>query len=127
MYIDHELVMSDGQAITADAVSTNVLNVGADIGPGEPINVEVKVAEDFATCTSLTVDLQTATDAAFTTPVTLQSSTILLADLVAGKRFPFSTVPEGTLGFIRMNYVVNGADATAGKVFAALVSDRKEG
>jgi len=53
MYVDSQLLFSDAQAITADAVGTNVIDLGVDrsIGNGEPMCVmfSVDVAADQTT------------------------------------------------------------------------------
>ena len=56
MFIDALLLVSDAQAITADAVSTNTIDLGNPtvknrIGSGEPMAfaVQIDVAADFTT------------------------------------------------------------------------------
>lgn len=53
MFVDKTLEFSDGQALTATAVSTNVIDLGADldIGVGQPVFlvVTVQVAPDATT------------------------------------------------------------------------------
>ena len=56
MRTDAFLLLSDAQAVTADAVSTNALKIGAaglDIGIGEPLAVVfvIDVAADYTTAT----------------------------------------------------------------------------
>ena len=62
MIIDKELELSDGQAITADAASTNVIDLGqtADVAPGVPLQVrfQVDTALSGGTFSALTVKLQ---------------------------------------------------------------------
>lgn len=72
MYIDRNLLLSDAQAVTADAVGTNVidLSVARSIGSGEPISVffQVDVAADQTTGDEdYTFDVEFASDAAQTT------------------------------------------------------------
>lgn len=111
MFVDSKLELSDAQALTATAVSTNVLPVSGNIGPGEPmaIAVTVNVAADTAQANeTYQFVLQTATDAAFTSPVNLMTT----------EAFDGSTLLEGTtfmvplgsnnLAFLRMNYVLGG-------------------
>ena len=120
---DLNLILSDAQAVTATAVSTNVIALDAtkDKSFGRPTLLEVKVGTAFAGLTSLKVDVQTATDAAFTTPVVLVSSGVIaLADLVSGYQFNPQFLPKVNFGFIRLNYTVVGT-GTAGTINAALV------
>ena len=122
MLIDNELVYSDSQAITADAASTNVLDLGAaGRAPGEDLTVLAHVEEAFDNLTSLTLTVQTATDAAFTTPVAQQSVTVALADLTVGKQIDLGPLLNGTLQYSRVYYDVTGTDPTVGKVTAAIV------
>lgn len=139
--IDNTLVFSDGQAITADAASTNIIDTLApgtpygyaaalvrDLGLGHEIPIEVRVTQSFNTLTSLTVSLQVDSTAAFSTPKTVATSgAIALASLVAGYRFKMlSLVPEGTdEQFVRLYYDVTGTDPTTGKIFAAVVAGRQ--
>ena len=72
MYLDALLQFSDSQAVTADAVGTNVidLSVNRSIGNGEPMAVVfvVEVAADQTTGDEdYTFDVEYATDAAQTT------------------------------------------------------------
>jgi hypothetical protein len=141
MIVDDTLVLSDHQAITASAASTNIIDIGAagtpfghaaavrrDIGIGTDIDVEVRVTTTFATLTSLSVALQVDDDAAFGSPTTIATGpAVAAASLVAGYRFTFpATLPEGTAErYIRLLYTVAGSDATAGKVFAGVVAARQ--
>jgi hypothetical protein len=138
MIIDANLVLSDNQAITASAASTNVIDLGAtgtpvghaaalvaDLGKLEDVCMIATVTETFATLTSLTVSLETSDDNATFREVA--SKTSLAAALTAGTQLKFpSEVIEGADGrYLRLNYTVNGADATAGKIFAAVVAARQ--
>ena len=72
MIIDAQTQFSDSQAVTADAVGTNVIDLGADIslGNGEPMAVlfTVEVAADQTTGDEdYTFDVEYASDAAQTT------------------------------------------------------------
>lgn len=72
MYVDAQQLFSDAQAVTADAVGTNVIDLGSDrsIGTGEPMGVVfvVDVAADQTTGDEdYTFDVEYASDAAQTT------------------------------------------------------------
>lgn len=126
---------SNGQAITASAMSTNYLNLGSprtapgapaaqkrDIGGGNSQPVVIEVTEAFATLTSLTANLQVSDTAAFTVAKTVATTgPIPLADLTVGKKLPISMVPQGADGqYMRLSYVVAGTAATAGAITAGL-------
>ena len=139
MIFSKELLFSDNQAITATAVSTNVVDLGAtgtpahgaaaltrDVGPGEPVPIEIMITEDFDLLTSLDIQVQVATDEAFTSPVVAISQSIALASLVAGARVNFMYLPEGiNLRYMRLNYAVTGTDPTAGQIYAGISMGRQ--
>jgi hypothetical protein len=142
MIVDHTLVLSDHQAITADAASTNIWDLlaqgtpvgwvsayGRDMGDGyHEIPMLVQVTEAFNTLTSLTISLQTDTTAAFSTPTTVATSgAVALANLTLGAQIPiFGRVPNGVNEqFVRLYYDVTGTDPTLGKIFAAVVAGRQ--
>lgn len=128
MIFDNENLFSSNQAVTASAASTNIVDLGdaEDRGPGSPIEIEALVTEAFATLTSLTVGLQSSTDAAFTSPVTHYSTgAIAQASLTAGKRIAIPAALQDVNRYIRLYYTVSGSNATAGKVYAGVVSGRQ--
>lgn len=130
MIIDKENLFSEHQAITASAASTNSIDMGAE-GAYTPtpndknIDMNIQVTEDFNNLTSLKVGVQTDSDSAFGSAVTLVESTILLADLKAGYKFPLIKLPEGCSRYVRLYYTVAGAAPTTGKMHSALVFDRQ--
>ncbi|WP_299078681.1 Bbp16 family capsid cement protein [uncultured Paraglaciecola sp.] len=136
MIFDKTLQFSDAQAITATAVSTNVIDLGAndaphgetagparDIAVGMEIPLAVQVVETFLTLTSLAIVLQASAAENMSSPTEITIADIAVADLVAGKTLPYPTFPEGVSGrYMRLNYVVTGSDATAGKITAGVVA-----
>lgn len=122
MLLDAQCLFSDNQAITATAVSTNVVRFG--LGECTFVPLLIQVTEDFATLTSLTVKVQTATDSTFTTAVDLASATLAASALKAGAVFPINFIPSGNLGYIRISYTVIGSNATAGKITAGVVASK---
>ena len=120
MLLDAHSLFSENQAITASAASTNVVKFGK--GELTYVPLLIQVTQSFATLTSLTIKIQTAVDAAFTTPVDLASSTIAAASLTAGTVVPINYIPSGNLGYIRIYYTVTGSNATAGKITAGVVA-----
>lgn len=139
--VDNTQVFSDSQAITADAGSTNTIDLKApgtpygyaaaltrDIGIGEPVPLLVTVTEAFNTLTSLTVSIQVDDNEAFSSAKTVASSgPIPLASLVLGYQFKFPhAIPEGTdERYIRLYYDVTGTNPTLGKIFAGVVGGRQ--
>ena len=141
MIFDMETLFSDGQAITASAGSTNVIDLGAmdvpfgskeapvrDIGKGTRLPLLVQVVEDFAALTSLSVSVETSDDPAFGSGVVehANSGAVVLADLKAGYTFFPDIVPiadkAGMKRYMRLKYTKAGTDATAGKITAGIVA-----
>ena len=123
MILDEQALFSDNQKITADAASTNIIKLGSgDFSLGTPVPIFIQVTEAFNNLTSLEIKIQTATDEAFTTPVTLSSQTILLAALVKGAQSSLNFLPQGNLGYIRLYYDVTGTAPTTGKILAGLTT-----
>lgn len=128
---------SNNQAITASAASTSSIDLGAtgtpkpghttalsrDIGRGNKVNIRVQVTEAFATLTSLKVAIQTDSDSAFGSAATvLETEAIAAASLVAGYVFNLEYIPRNTdERYLQLYYTVAGSDATAGKIWAAVV------
>lgn len=118
-----------GQAITATAASTNVLDMLAnrDIGAGSAdIMLNVEVTTSFATLTSLQISYQTSADNSSWVDVVMTGA-IVVADLVAGAKILRMAIPAFSLNdkgtpnrYIRLNYTVTGSNATAGAIVAYL-------
>lgn len=126
--IDSQLMFSDGQAVTATAASENVIKLGdREVAFGTPIPLLIQIKEAFNNLTSLKIAVETATDEAFTSPVELAATTVLLADLVKGKQVPLVFMPAGNLGYARLKYTVVGTAPTTGKVFGAVVDCLQQG
>ena len=89
MYIDSLLKLSDAQALTATALSTNVIPVDNAMGVGEPMAVviTVGVAADFTT-TDETYQFQLETDdnAAMSSSTIIGDVTVAAANLTAGDK-----------------------------------------
>lgn len=138
MIFDNSLLLSDGQAITADAASTNVIDLGAtgtpfggaamtrDIGIGDSVPLSVRVTETFNNLTNIVVQVQTSPDNS--TWTTIQGgATVALASLVAGFQFDVpSRFPEGTKArYVRLYYDITGTAPTTGKITAGVVMARQ--
>jgi hypothetical protein len=134
---DAFLAFSSAQAVTATAVSTNVLDLAneRDIGIGrEELTVAIYTTTALTSggSTTLVVDLQTAPDSSGSpgTYLTIaKSPTMAIADIAAAGtkvceiRIP-ATIPQtgANLGrFLRLNYTVAVSDFTAGAFTAYIV------
>lgn len=121
MLLDAQNLFSNNQAITTGTIiSTNTVKFGKNDVSFVPVIIQVTA--DFSDLTSLAVAVQTASDEAFTVPVTLASSSLALAALKAGTKFPISYLPKGNLGYIRLAYTVTGTTETTGKITAGTVA-----
>ena len=117
MFLDAELQFSAAQALTATAVSTNIVDLGVDrnIGKGEPMGVVVTVgvAADFTTADeTYQFTVQTATDAAFTSPVTVVASATINGDELTEGAKVVLPIGHDNLQFLRVNNTLAGTTPT---------------
>lgn len=116
MYIDNQLLLSDAQAITADAASTNLIDLGSDrdIGRGEAMGIvfTIDVAADFTTGNeTYTFNLETDDNSSFSSAEVIGSRTLTAAQLVAGSQWVIP-VPFNNERFLRLAYDVGGTTPT---------------
>lgn len=131
MIFDRSLLMSNAQAITATAASTDVIDLGAtntvfgaatalvrDIGRGYEIPLRVQVVTAFNNLTSLSVSVQVDDNSSFSSPKTVQiSQAIPLASLIAGYVFEeVALIPGVNERYMRLNYTVVGTAPTLGAI-----------
>lgn len=141
MIMDRTGLLSENQAITASAASTNIIDLGdtgtiygasapavRDVGRGDGVPLVVTVTESFDSLTSLTVAIQTDSTAAFSSPKTVYTSPAYsLAQLATGAeyllpdRFPVGTNER----FVRLFYTVAGTAPSLGKITAGVVAGRQ--
>lgn len=127
--IDKNLQISSAQAITATAVSTDVIDAGAtknpaigrDLGGGTQLFLEVTVGATFtaAGAGTLTIALQDSADNSSFADV-LTTPALALASLVVGARF-YIPLPARMRRYIRANYTVATGPMTAGNLSAQVV------
>ncbi|NOW44159.1 hypothetical protein FHW96_000286 [Novosphingobium sp. SG751A] len=138
MIWDNTLIFSTNQAVTADAASTNVLDLGKtgapfggsaivrDLGVGNEVPISVLVTETFNNLTSMNVKVDRSPDNATWTTV-YQSGEVPLANLVAG--YQFKCPAELDLGvnarYVRLYYDITGTAPTTGKITAGVVAARQ--
>ena len=124
MLFDAKLLLSNAQAITASAASTDIIDRGdsKDVGRAGDIPLVIQVVESFNTLTSLTIDLQTDDSSGFGAARSLYQIVVPLADLKLGYQTPVITLPQKTKRYLRVNYTVTGTAPTAGKITAGVVA-----
>lgn len=141
MIIDSTLLFSDGQAITADAASTSIVDLGAtgtpyghlgalirDVGKGQAIPLLITVTETFNNLTSMQILIQTDDNSSFSSATTVaETPAIPQASLVAGYQVPFpNVIAEGVKErYVRIYYDITGAAPSTGKVTATVVAARQ--
>jgi len=129
MIFDKTNLLSDHQAVTVTAVSTNVIDFGsAEVGPGTEKQLLIQVTEDFAAAgaATLQVKLQTDADEAFGSAKDLiDFGAIPKATLVAGFQLPIRSLPHGVEKYGRLSYTVATGPMKSGKLKAGIVLDRQ--
>jgi len=133
MILDKELMMSQAQAVTATAASTNVIDLGARLGldPGLSDDLWLQIRVDTAATASgsatVTFALQTDDDEAFGSATTLWTSTAIgKATLAAGYNVVRMRLPLGVERYVRVYYTVATGPLTAGKFDAFINSGVQE-
>jgi hypothetical protein len=126
MIIDYNLQLSDAQSVTADAASTNVIDLGADrdIGPGE--DMKIVVSFDVAmggSSPTLAVQVQTDDNSSFSSASTVLTSRTISA-AAAGDTLVMG-LPDTNERYIRLNYDVGGSSPTM-TVSASIVKDAQQ-
>ena len=124
-----------GQAVTATANSTNVvdLSLARDIGEGESLYVQFTVGTAFTAAGSATLTPTVVVSAAdsLTTPTTIATAgTIAVATLVAGYSFAVRLNPLiASLGlrYLGAIYTVATGPMTAGTITADIVTEIQDG
>ena len=117
MLLDQNGILSEKQAVTTTAASTNVVDLTAagNFVPGGMFAL-FRVDVDFATLTSLKVALETAANENFSDATELVGASFLAASLTANKQLLAVAVPAGVKRYLRAKYTVTGDAATAGKI-----------
>ena len=135
MITDKLLRVSEDQAVTASAVSTNTidLSVARDIGEGKKLIMNFAVTEAATASGSATVTFQVigSASADLSSPVVLGSTgAIAKADLTLGTNIAVdinSLIGSKGYRYIGANYVVATGPLTAGKFTADIVETVQDG
>jgi hypothetical protein len=125
MIKDAKLVYSDAQAVTASAASASVLDHQA---AGDALGMELYLvvlvdttADSAGDAATVQVALQTSSDEAFTSPVTLiETAAIAQASVTAGAYLVKAKLPIGLLRYSRVYFTIGTENLTAGKFDAFL-------
>lgn len=120
MYIDKLGLLSDAQALTASALSTNVIDFTSvtpkrQVGAGKTLwmMMSVGVAADHTTGDeTYQVDLYTSAAANMSSPVVLGSRVIDFSLLTAGALFAFAIPQDSMLEYFSAHYTLGGTTPT---------------
>lgn len=132
MILDAQNLLSDAQAVTATAESTNVIDLGTNrnVGTGEPIYVVCQVDTAFTDASSnstvaVTVSgSDTLSGSALSSGSTLQTLGTFAALTAAGSRLVGRLQPDVmTKRYIALTYTVANGDLTTGAFTAFLTKD----
>jgi hypothetical protein len=127
MILDYLTVLDNALALTTSAASANIIDTGAAgdallAGPGAMVQFLIDTTITSSQSISVTFDLQTATNSAFSNPVTLVSSgAISRATLVTGNVPYQAVIHPGCLRYLRAYYTSNGT-IQAGNVDCRIVT-----
>ena len=147
MFVDTQTELSDAQAVTSTAISSNVIDLQAalgggtniaggntllDIGQGEDIYLVVQTvvtATDTGSDATLTVTLESATDAGLTTGAVVHLATATLAFATysaAGSQILVAKLPIADYKrYLGVRYTVASGPFTAGAIDAFLTKIAK--
>jgi hypothetical protein len=134
MITDQELTLSDAQAVTAAAASTNVIDLGPldagnttrDIGIGEEMWLVLTCTTamtDAGSDSTLAVTMETDNNEAFSSPTTIWTAYTFAAVSPAGRQTKLPLPPANYERYIRLKYTPSGGDLTTGSFKAQIVRD----
>ena len=131
MIIDKQTLLSDGQAVTVTAASTNSYDFGAAADEVQTLNekgqlqIMAQTGTDFAGGTSMSLAIQTDDSSTFASATTLfTTAAIAQAALVDGYKFYVATLPRIKERYLRAYFTVVGT-MSAGTVHVGLGLDKQ--
>ena len=132
MITDSLLRVSEDQAVTSTAVSTNTVDLGVarDMGEGTTLYMNFALTEAFANGTSITFEVITSASANLGSPTVIGSSAaIVTASLTLGKNIVVTLNPDIAgkgQRYLGARYTIAGT-FNAGKVTADIVETIGDG
>ncbi len=131
MILDAENLFCEEQAVTAEADSTNVIDLGVarNIGVGEPLFIFLNVTEtmdDSGDDSTLNVDLVTDDNAALSSDAVVMDLVTIPATTAAGTQYIFRIPPailESYQRYIGLHFTPANGNLSAGKFTAGIVKD----
>jgi hypothetical protein len=120
MIRDAQLILSNGQAITTTADSTNIVDLGdTRRGQGEPLFLDCHVRAAFNAGTSIKADLQDSADGTTFASTGLTSAVVSTANAKAGVTLIKCGIPVAVRRYVKIVYTVVGT-MDAGSVDAVI-------
>lgn len=121
MLLDSQNLFSENQAITSGTIySQNIIDFGKNDVSFVPVIIQA--VSDFSDLTSLEVSIETSDNSSFESATVLAQTTLKLAQLKEGVKFPITKLPKGNLRYMRLKFVVDGNAETTGKITAGAVA-----
>lgn len=114
MFVDALTLLSDGQQVTADAVSGNTIDLGnvtpkRKIGVGEPMGVAVAITAIGTNTGSAKLTVITSAAAALTSPLIIGEIDLATADIAAGKVYVIPVASGiAMLRYFGLHYDITG-------------------
>ena len=132
MITDKFLRVSEDQAITGDAASTNTIDLSQarDIGEGKQLFAVFTVTEAFNNLTSILLEVVTSANADLSSPTIQSMQSVLLAGLTVGSQYTVVIPPQiGSLGkrYLGAYYDVTGTNPSTGKITCDIVESIQDG
>lgn len=128
MILDKENLFSSGEAVTATALSADMVDLGqGDAGPSEQLSLFVNAGKAFTGTGTVVVELTTAdklntAGTALDSPVIAATYPVGNEMLLAGGKLVAARLPHGMKRYARLHYKVSGTLAD-GTITAGLVLD----
>lgn len=135
MIMDKQLMFSEGQAITATAASTNIIDLGVarNIGAGSPLTLVFLVTEAFTDSGSdstVTPALETDDNAAFSSATVIRTFDVFAALTAINTMRLYRLEPFTATGaferYIRINYTVANGNLSTGKFTTFILKEGQD-
>lgn len=113
MIYDNHNIFSDAQALTATAVSTNVIDLGKDgnVGIGEEMAVQITLdalADGTDTNETYSVDIQTDDNVGFSSATVIGTIAITRGSAAGTKKVIMLPKDTSAERYLRLNYTLGG-------------------
>lgn len=129
MILDKQNLLSDGQAVTVTAASTDYIDLQNTVNRvGEPLRVFARIPTAFTAGGAATLVIairEDDTDAMASPTVIAQTAAIPVADLVAGAEIEMPQLPKKTLRYLDAYFTVATGPMTAGNIDIGMVKDEQ--